>query len=505
MINIIDKNDIIVRHKNGQAIKFIAKNLGIARNTVRAYIREYEASIIKLSQSTDKQFIISVQKSICSKPSRKHSIKKCSAFTPEVKQRFHELIQIDEERNKKLGTNKQQLTAALLHRTLLSEGFKIGETTIRDKYREYKEKFQECFIKQYYRPGDIAQYDFHQIKVIVNHECKIYHQATISIPKSNIIFGVLYPNERMESFIDSLVQFFNFCQGVFKKIIFDNMSNVVKRFCYKNEKEYTDELVKLSNYYGFQIETCNPRSGNEKGHVENSGKVIRRDFFCLKYQFDSIESLYLYYENQLQKRNEPYLENFKEEQTRLLPLPPHPYELGRLQYAKVNHYGLISLDGSFYSVPDKYVEKQVICNVYINHLVVYDDKNNLIARHNKLVSKGEYSIDINHFIDTLLKKPRALNNSYALNQAPEILQSIFNDYFKNNPKDFLHFLMDTNAFNDDIIELGIEIGVIKKSKYRKAQEFFRENHYNDIDKASMKQLCHASNLFGQEANQNERY
>ena len=51
MITIIDKNEIIIRHKNGQSIKLIAKNLGIARNTVRAYIREFEASIMTLSQT----------------------------------------------------------------------------------------------------------------------------------------------------------------------------------------------------------------------------------------------------------------------------------------------------------------------------------------------------------------------------------------------------------------------------------------------------------------------
>jgi transposase len=503
VITIIDKNEIIIRHKNGQSIKLIAKNLGIARNTVRAYIREFEASIMTLSQTTDKSLIVSIQESICSKPSRKQYNKVCSAFTPEVEKRFNELIKMDEKRNELLGINKQQLTAALLHRTLLSEGYKIGETTIRDKYRAYKEKYHECFIKQYYPLGEIAQYDFHQIKIILANECRVFHQATISIPKSNIIFGVLYLNEKMESFIDSLVQFFHFCHGIFKKIIFDNMSNVVKRFCYKNGKEYTDELIKLSNYYGFQIETCNPRSGNEKGHVENSGKVIRRDFFCLKYQFDTMEDLYLYYEDQLQKRNAPYLEGFKEEQKHLLPLPPQPYELGRLQYAKVNSYSLISIDNNFYSVPDKYVEKQVTCNIYTQYLVIYDDKSNLIAQHDKLDGKGKYAIDIKHYIETLVRKPKALNNSYALKQAPQILQTIFNKHFKDNPKDFLHFLIDTDAFNDDLHELGIEVGTIKKSKYRKTQEFFHEHQYNDIDKLSMKQLSYTSNLFGQEVHQNE--
>ena len=116
-----------------------------------------------------------------------------------------------------------------------------------------------------------------------------------------------------------------------------------------------------------------------------------------------------------------------------MPLPIHPYELGRLQYAKANSYSLISIDGSFYSVPDKYVDKQVTCNIYTNYLIVYDEKGNLIAEHNKKDGKGEYSINIKHYIDTLLKKPKALKNSYALKQAPEILQTIFNQYFITKP------------------------------------------------------------------------
>lgn len=334
----MEKNEIIVKHKNGQSKSSIARELGISRNTVKRYLREYEESMTQLSQETDRAMISLIQETMCSKPVRRQSKKKKTAFTSEVEQRFIEIIQNDDERNKVLGINKQQLTGSLIYRTLLSEGFKIGETTIRAKYREYKNKNKECFIKQSYEYGDIAQFDFHQVKVILNGEKQIYHQATISIPKSNIVFGMLFKNEKMESFIQSLVQFFKFCGGVFNKIVFDNMSTAVKRFCFKGKKEYTDDLIKISNYYGFEIETCNPRRGNEKGHVENSGKVIRRDFFCLKYKFDSVEELYSYYEHELFKRNQPYQEAFKEEQKHLKSLPVHPYELGRLQYAKANSF-----------------------------------------------------------------------------------------------------------------------------------------------------------------------
>lgn len=497
MINIIKKNEVIVRYKRGQSIKSIAKDLGIARNTVRTYIRDYESALIAIAQETDKTKIAIMQEAICAKPTRKKYVKTANAFTNEVKQRFDEIIKINAERNKKLVNNKQQLTASLLHRTLISEGYNISESTIRIKFREYKVKRKEAFIKQFYEYGEIAQYDFHQIKVIVNNEKRIYHQATISIPKSNIVFGFLYRNEKMENFIDSLVRFFSFAGGVFKTLVFDNMSNVIKRFCFKNEKEHTDDLIRISNYYGFKIETCNPYRGNEKGHVENSGKNIRRDSFCLKYQFDSEEELYLYYEHELDKRNQAFMEEFEKEKEHLLPLPLHPYELGRIRKAKVDTYSLISIDGNFYSVPDKMVDKVVICYIYTNYLNVFDDKNNLIAIHNKKDGKGEYSLKLEHFYETLLRKPKALKNSYALKQAPVILQTIFNKYFSTKPKEFLHFLMDSEAFNDDFYELGIESGVFKKSKYRQTIEFYKGKKNVSVDETSKMQLQLTADLFGQ--------
>ena len=502
VISIFTKNEIIVRHKNGQSNRSIAKELGISKNTVNSYIKEYKRLMELLKNETDQAKIFILQEEICGKPKRKKAERLRTVFTEEVERRIKEMSRINEERNALLGKNKQQLTAALIHRTLISEGFKISESTVRAKVRELKQKTKECFIKQYYEYGDIAQYDFHRVKVIIKGKIVIYHMAIISIPKSNIVFGVLYKNEKMENFLDSLVRFFNFCGGVFKTIVFDNMSNVVKRFCFKNEREYTDELIKISNYYGFKIEVCNPYSANEKGHVENSGKVIRRDFFSLKYEFDSEEELFIYFENELDKRNKPFMAEFEKEKQFLLPLPTHPYELGRLQYAKVNNYSLVSVDGNFYSVPDKYVEKRVLCNVYVKYLLVYDEKGNLIAKHKKKDGKGEYSINIMHYIDTLLKKPKALKNSYAIKQAPVILQAIYKTYFTTNPREFLHFLKNTNAF-DDFYEVGIEMGIIGKSKYRKTMEFLNKTYGSEVDQASMKQLDYASLLFGQQVMENE--
>lgn len=82
-------------------------------------------------------------------------------------------------------------------------------------------------------------------------------------------------------------------------MVFDNMSTVVKRIIKPNDKEFTDDIIKLSTYYGFKINTCNIKAGNEKGHVENSGKLVRKELFSLNYEFESEEALYDYYNKKL--------------------------------------------------------------------------------------------------------------------------------------------------------------------------------------------------------------
>lgn len=100
--------------------------------------------------------------------------------------------------------------------------------TILIHFNLYKNAHPECFIKQWYDYGKRAEYDFHQIKVKVAGEVKVYHQVTISLPKSNYVFGLLYKNENIKTVLDSIIRFINHCDGVFEEMVFDNMSTVVK-------------------------------------------------------------------------------------------------------------------------------------------------------------------------------------------------------------------------------------------------------------------------------------
>lgn len=472
----MDKNQIIVDHRNGKSNRTIAKELGVSKNTVNKYVAQYKRSIEQLSKQTDAHKIAIIQEAICSKPVRKKGTYNCSVFKGSLKRRFYELLELDEKRNELLGPNKQQATAKAIFDQLIKEGFVVGETTIRDRVRQYRKKQQECFVKLNYEYGEVAQYDFHQVKVRVAGKNMVYHQSTISLPKSNYVYGKLYRNEKMEAFLDSLVCFHNHCGGAFKKIVFDNMRNVTRRFVLKNEREYTDDIIKLSTYYGFKIETCNAYKANEKGHVETGGDNLRKSMFSFNYEFESEAELFSYYEKALQDYNKDSQAEFQTEKLHLLELPVKQYELGRLQQAKVNSYSFVSIDTNFYSVPDKYVGEKVMCLVYTNYINIVDSKGNFICKHDKKEGKSEYSVNILHYIDTLINKPKALVNSLAFKQAPDHIRAMYYKHYDENPREFLQALKTGSK--------------PKSTHFPKA--------VNDIDAISIRQMQYTASMFGQE-------
>ncbi len=486
MIDIYMKNEIITLYRRGMKIKQIQRELNISRNTVRTYVREYGDIQKQIGLTSNQQEIIKLQKKMVSAPVRKGvSVRK--VFSGELEHRFYELLKQDEEKDLLLGLNKQKLTASLLHRKLISEGFDVGITTIQIEFKKYKNKQKEAYIKQEYSPGQRAEYDFHEIKVIINGKVKKLYQATITLPHSNYIFVKHYQNQKFESFIDSLVTFFEEINGVPKTMVFDNMRNVVSKFVYGGAKVYNEELIKLSNYYGFKIMTTNPRRGNEKGHVENSGKIARTELFTFNYEFDSIDHLRNYAKEEMFKVNDDKTQ-IVDEKFHLISLPKAKYELGRLATSKVNHESLIMIDSNYYSVPDRYVGMSVYCNVYLDYINIYSEKHELIASHNKKVGKGKYTIDIFHFTTTFMRKPGALLNSLALKQAPKVIQTLFHKYFTTSPKDFIKLIN-----KNDIYELN-ELLVKLNNGYKLTGINDKEITIEDV---SSNQLNQIANLFNQ--------
>jgi hypothetical protein len=263
--------------------------------------------------------------------------------------------------------------------------------------------------------------------------------AVMSSPAGRFRWAYLYTNAKKEAFMDSHVRFFEMAGGVYGEVVYDNMRNVVARFIGKSEKMLNADLIKMSLYYGFKINVTNCFSGNEKGHVEGSVKIIRKEAFAARYRFDTLADAEAYLENELVRMNADSA--FEEERGHLLPYRP-PLELAGISDQRVDKYSFIRVDNNFYSVPDYLVGRTVTIKSYQTEIVVYS-AGNKVCCHKRSDGFLEANVDIMHYLSTFNKKPGALKNSVAL-RSQKSLKEVFDTYFVGRERDFISILHENS-------------------------------------------------------------
>lgn len=448
MIEQLDKFEIIRRYKKGEAKKCIARETGYNIKTVRKYCNEYD-ELVKSHESgffSDEVF----QEMILSKPKYNSSNRNHIKYTEEIDKTLDEILSSEFKKDQLLGTHKQKLSVVQIHKKLVSYGYDIGRTTICNKIREKKDKAKECFIRQEYDFGSRMEFDFGEVKLVINDKVSKYYLAVLSSPAGDFRWAYLYKNQKKDVFMNAHVLFFEMAGGVYQEVVYDNMKNVVTRFLGKNEKELNQDLINLSHYYGFDINVTNAFSGNEKGHVEGSVKIIRREIFGLKYQFESFEEAEEFLQHKLIDLNKESF--FEEEKKYLLPYKPK-LDLANIIQVSVDKYSFVRIQNNRYSVPDYLAQRKITAKIYHNKIMFYS-KNHYVCEHKKKDGRNETSIDICHYLETLKKKPGAIRNSLALKSIPD-LKAIFDIYFTSEPKKFIELIEEykTLELKDMIMQI----------------------------------------------------
>ena len=456
----MDKHTIIKLKRNGISSRAIARQTGIDRKTVAKYWNEYIEDQRLLEHEDDPALIKKLQEDVSSEPKYDISNRRSRKYTDELDTFIENVLDEEAEKNRLLGNHKQHLTCVQIHELATSAGYDIGRSTLSDHIRIKKNKRKEAYIRQEYELGDRLEYDFGEVKLVIGDITDTYHMAVLASPAANFRWAYLYTNQKKDVFLDSHVRYFEMIGGVYREVVYDNMKNVVTRFIGRNEKELNDDLIKLSLYYGFEINVTNCFSGNEKGYVESSVKKLRRAVFSRKYRFDDLESAKAYMFERLLEINKAE-SCIDDEKKCLLPYKP-PFELGKLTEQKVSKYSLIQVEGNFYSVPDHLVDEWVKVKTYQSEILVYS-KSRMVARHKKIDGFQQMQIDIYHYLDTLKKKPGALKNSKALKSRAE-LKTIYDTYFTKRSREFIEILIKNTEKNyDELLDILKKAAVIDRN------------------------------------------
>ena len=447
MKNLLDISAMLKLKEKGFSNRSIAKTLGINRKTVNKYWNEYKENLQKLGKTDNETEILNIQENIVSKPKYNSENRVRRKVTPEFLKALEKVLEDEEKKVKVLGTNKQALTKQQIYELLKKQGFSLSYSTVVLEIKRIKNSGNECFIRQDYDFGDRLEYDFGEVKLVINGIMKKYYIAVLSSPAGNFRWCYLYDNCKKDVFLDSHVRFFEMIGGVWKEIVYDNMRNVVSKFIGKNEKELNEDLIKMSLYYGFDINVTNAFSGNEKGYVEGSVKYLRNKIFAENYKFNSEEAAIEYMESQLIKLNEN--SKIEEEKKKLKSTKP-PLELAEIKKSFVNKYSFVQIENNFYSVPEYLVGLSVTSKIYYNKILIYSN-NELVCEHKKIDGNKKISANIRHYLKTLTFKPGALRNSYVLKSNPK-LKSIFDRYYTNNPKKFIDIISKNKEKSDIELE-----------------------------------------------------
>lgn len=284
MIELDQKAEILMQYfRENKSQRAISRDIKISRDTVSKYIKEFESKneqLIDLAGNEEKNRskILLLIEEMASKPKYDTSNRNKTKLTDDVIKSISELIDLN-DKNRALGRSKQLMKKIDIHEKLVEMGFDISYSTVCNYIKEIHDK-KEAFIRQQYELGETLEFDWGEVKLSIAGKPTTLQMGLLTTAQGSHHYAKLYQNQKMENFLDIHVQAFNTIGGVHRELVYDNLKQAVRRFVGKNEKEATEDLIKMSLYYGFRYRFCNVASGNEKGHVGATWKSI----YKLSYQ-----------------------------------------------------------------------------------------------------------------------------------------------------------------------------------------------------------------------------
>ncbi|WP_391209906.1 IS21 family transposase [Psychrobacillus sp. L4] len=265
----------------------------------------------------------------------------------------------DAREKKKLRRNNLQI-----FNELKTYGFTGSYRTVCNFFEEWEVQNDQTVpdkgSERLEHPSGEAQVDFGVMEAVEDGKTRDIRLLIMSFPYSNGAFYEPMPSENQECFLEGLKKLFKKAGGVPRKIRIDNLTPAVKKTRSKTEEaQLTDEFMRFQQFYGFDTQVCNVRSGNEKGNVEKKVGYIRYNFFSVPPVITGLDdlsgqlltfSIEDQYRKHYSKEQEIY-QLWEEEKNSLKKLPDSDYPVRKEQLIKVNPYNEIKLDNTVLHIP----------------------------------------------------------------------------------------------------------------------------------------------------------
>lgn len=346
---------------------------------------------------------------------------------------------------------------------LKDAGFNGGYNTLADYLRKEYRKQKEAFLPLEFELGTYAEVDWTQAYFYQKGKETKAHLFVMKLRGSGGFYVRAYPFEKQEAFFDGHMCCFEFMNGIPYRITYDNLKTAVKKVLQGSNREEQEQFIALRTHYLYESSFCRPARGNEKGGVENAGKEAVRKFFVPYPDVNSFEELNEYLHEECVKLLEKN-PKWEAEKAALRPLPSARFDGARYKEAKVNRYAMVQLETNRYSVPTAYVGEKVTLKVTAELIkIIY--KNIVIAQHLRIYGRNQDNIILDHYLDLLLQKSRALGNTkvYKPQNLPPIYEEYRRSLISRSPKgnrEFVRILMLLRDYPAKQVAEAIELAML---------------------------------------------
>jgi transposase len=264
--------------------------------------------------------------------------------------------------------------------------------------------------------GDQSQYDWAQYKMVIGNEIKEIYCFSMILAASrmkSIAFSLTVDGDAIYEAIQEL-----FCDlgGVTKELLIDNPKALVLENEADSEPKFNFDALRLATHLGTELNPCNPYRARTKGKIEKPFQYIEEQFikgnpFANMTELNAAgKSFMKEWCKQVHGTTKRIPEEFhKEELPHLMPLPKKKFFRQTLTKRRVSLDSLISIDAKKYSVPVKYVGKDVKYRIVYGYKIeIYDLNMNLIATHEIKTDNNDVTKLDEHYEAIAGKVPKSL-------------------------------------------------------------------------------------------------
>ncbi|MFB4319940.1 IS21 family transposase [Actinomadura sp. 21ATH] len=286
----------------------------------------------------------------------------------------------------------------------------------------------EVPIDQVHRPGVEAEVDFGDVWINLAGTMTKCFLFVFRLSYSGKAVHRVTASAGQEAFFEGHAHAFRVLGGVpTGKVRYDNLRAAVAKVVGLSRVRVENERwVAFRSHHHLEAFYCRPGKdgAHEKGGVEGEVGRFRRNHLVPVPVVESLAELNAMIadwededdQRRIGSRVRTVAADFAVEQPLLQPLPDEPFETGRVFHPRVNRRSQICVRMNYYSVPVRLIGRQVRVLLHASELVVFDGRTE-VARHERLVAKHQRRLELDHYLEVLMRKPGALPGSTALEQA----------------------------------------------------------------------------------------